>query len=75
MEERDIIKKQPIHYNWFDIEKETPDGKRSYDFVLAANEKASGRPKRKIPVVEVIELSFNTQHEVRFRLLASTLLE
>ena len=46
---------QRIHYKWFDIELETPQGKASYEFVLAANEKISGKPKRKIPVVEIIE--------------------
>ena len=46
---------QRIHYKWFDIEPETPEGKASYEFVLAANEKISGKPKRKIPVVEIIE--------------------
>jgi thioredoxin reductase (NADPH) len=46
---------QRIHYNWLNIEKDTPEGKFSYDFVLAANEKISGKPKRKIPVVEIIE--------------------
>ncbi|MHA2245121.1 MAG: FAD-dependent oxidoreductase [Candidatus Hodarchaeales archaeon] len=46
---------QRIHYKWFDIELETPEGKASYEFVLAANEKISGKPKRKIPVVEIIE--------------------
>ncbi len=46
---------QQIHYNWFDIEKESPEGKKSYNFVLTANEKVSGKPKRKIPVVEIIE--------------------
>ncbi|UCG03863.1 MAG: FAD-dependent oxidoreductase [Candidatus Heimdallarchaeota archaeon] len=46
---------QRIHYRWFDIELETPEGKASYDFVLSSNEKVSGKPKRKIPVVEIIE--------------------
>ncbi|MFX1507912.1 MAG: NAD(P)/FAD-dependent oxidoreductase [Promethearchaeota archaeon] len=42
---------------WFNVELETPEGKASYDFVLAVNEKISGKPKRKIPVVEIIENS------------------
>ncbi|MFW9903566.1 MAG: glutaredoxin family protein [Candidatus Thorarchaeota archaeon] len=29
---------QRIHYKWFDIEVETPEGKANYEFVLAANE-------------------------------------
>ncbi|UCE12878.1 MAG: hypothetical protein JSV04_11880, partial [Candidatus Heimdallarchaeota archaeon] len=46
---------QRIHYKWFDIELETTEGKASYEFVLAANEKLYGKPKRKIPVVEIID--------------------
>ncbi|MHA2226153.1 MAG: FAD-dependent oxidoreductase [Candidatus Hodarchaeales archaeon] len=46
---------QRIHYNWFDIEEDTPKGKANYDFVLSANEKITGKLKRKIPVVEIIE--------------------
>jgi thioredoxin reductase (NADPH) len=46
---------QRIHYRWLDIELTTPEGEASYEFVLAANEKISGKPQRKIPVVEIIE--------------------
>ncbi len=46
---------QRIHYNWFDIEKETPEGKAAYEYVLSSNEKKYGIAKRKIPVVEIIE--------------------
>ncbi|MFX0093739.1 MAG: FAD-dependent oxidoreductase, partial [Candidatus Hodarchaeota archaeon] len=46
---------QRIHYKWRDIELETPESKAAYEFVLAANEKIYGKPKRKIPVVELVE--------------------
>ncbi len=46
---------QRIHYDWRDIEVETPEGKAAYDFVLSANEKVYGKPKRKIPVVQIID--------------------
>ena len=46
---------QRIHYTWRDIEAETPEGKTAYNFVLSANEKVFGIPKRKIPVVEIVE--------------------
>ncbi len=46
---------QRIHYDWRDIEAETPEGKEAYDFVLSANEQVYGKPKRKIPVVKIVE--------------------
>ncbi|MHA1908280.1 MAG: FAD-dependent oxidoreductase [Candidatus Thorarchaeota archaeon] len=46
---------QRIHYEWRDIELETPESKEAYDFVLTANEKVYGKPKRKIPVVKIVE--------------------
>ncbi|MFX0116800.1 MAG: FAD-dependent oxidoreductase [Candidatus Hodarchaeota archaeon] len=46
---------QGIHYNWRDIEEESPRGKEAYNFVLSANEKMFRRPKRKIPVIEFEE--------------------
>ena len=46
---------QRIHYEWRDIELETPEGESAYNFVLAANEKTYGIAKRKIPVVQIIE--------------------
>jgi len=46
---------QRIHYEWRDIEIESPEGKEAYNFVLAANERTYGKPKRKIPVVQIIE--------------------
>jgi thioredoxin reductase (NADPH) len=46
---------QRIHYIWRNIEDENESGKRAYDYVLKANEKVYGKPKRKIPVVEIKE--------------------
>ncbi|MFX0113059.1 MAG: FAD-dependent oxidoreductase [Candidatus Hodarchaeota archaeon] len=46
---------QGIHYIWRDIEEESPEGQQAYDFVLAANEKVFGKPKRKIPVIKFEE--------------------
>ncbi|MFX1512594.1 MAG: FAD-dependent oxidoreductase, partial [Promethearchaeota archaeon] len=46
---------QRIHYNWYDIEKETPEGRDAYEYVLSMNKDVYGIPKRKIPVVEIIE--------------------
>lgn len=46
---------QRIHYTWRDIEGETPESQESYEFVLSANEKIFGKPKRKIPVIEFEE--------------------
>ncbi|MFQ5981518.1 MAG: FAD-dependent oxidoreductase [Candidatus Heimdallarchaeota archaeon] len=46
---------QRIHYTWRDIEEETPESQEAYEFVLSANEKVFGKPKRKIPVIEFEE--------------------
>ena len=46
---------QKIHYNWRDIEEDSPEGKAAYDFVLKANEEKYDITKRKIPVIEIIE--------------------
>jgi len=46
---------QRLHYDWRDIESETVEGKSAYNFVLSANKKILGVPKRKIPVVEIVE--------------------
>ena len=46
---------QRIHYIWRDIEEDSSYGREAHGFVLAANEQVYGKPKRKIPVVEVIE--------------------
>lgn len=45
---------QRIHYNWRDIEEESNRGQEANDFVLSANEKVSGKPKSKIPVLEFV---------------------
>ncbi|MHA2054160.1 MAG: FAD-dependent oxidoreductase [Candidatus Hodarchaeales archaeon] len=46
---------QRIHYNWFDIEREGVEGEEALQFVYEANQKIYGKPKRKIPAVEVIK--------------------
>jgi thioredoxin reductase (NADPH) len=46
---------QRVHYIWRNIEDENELGKQAYDYVLKANEKIYGKPKRKIPVVEIKE--------------------
>ena len=46
---------QRIHYIWRDIESETLAGREALNFVLAANKQVLGVPKRKIPVVEIVE--------------------
>lgn len=45
---------QRIHYNWYDIEIPGPEGEKALQFVYDANLELSGKPKRKIPAVEVI---------------------
>lgn len=49
------LDEQRIHYNWFDIEREGQEGEEALQFVYTANEKIFGKPKRKIPAVEVIK--------------------
>jgi len=46
---------QRIHYIWRDIEVETSAGREALNFVLTANKQVLGVPKRKIPVVEIVE--------------------
>jgi thioredoxin reductase (NADPH) len=46
---------QRIHYDWRDIEEESPEGRAAFEFVLVANEKVHGKAKRKIPVLEIVE--------------------
>jgi thioredoxin reductase (NADPH) len=46
---------QRIHYIWRNIEAESEEGKQAYDFVIQANQKVTGKPKRKIPVVVIEE--------------------
>ncbi|OLS22687.1 MAG: Thioredoxin reductase [Candidatus Heimdallarchaeota archaeon LC_3] len=46
---------QRIHYTWRNIEDEDELGQKAYNFVLKANEKVYGKPKRKIPVIEIKE--------------------
>ena len=45
---------QRIHYNWYDIEIPGSEGERALQFVYDANLELFGRPKRKIPSIEVI---------------------
>ncbi|MCK4848322.1 MAG: hypothetical protein KAT16_04795 [Candidatus Heimdallarchaeota archaeon] len=44
---------QRIHYNWYDIEIPGTEGEKALQFVYDANLELSGKPKRKIPAVEV----------------------
>ncbi len=46
---------QRIHYIWRDIEADTSVGREALKFVLTANKQVLGVPKRKIPVVEIVE--------------------
>jgi thioredoxin reductase (NADPH) len=46
---------QRTHYIWRNIEDEDELGKDAYNFVLKANEKIYGKPKRKIPIVSIKE--------------------
>ena len=46
---------QRIHYNWYDIEIPDPKGEKALQFVYDANQEMFGKPKRKIPAVEVIK--------------------
>ena len=46
---------QRIHYNWYDIEIPDAEGERALQFVYDANQEIFGKPKRKIPAVEVIK--------------------
>ena len=45
---------QRIHYNWFDIEQSGTEGAKALKFVYSANEELFGKPKRKIPAVEIL---------------------
>ena len=44
-----------IHYTWKNIEEESEEGKNAYTFVIDANQRVTGKPKRKIPVVVLRE--------------------
>jgi thioredoxin reductase (NADPH) len=46
---------QRIHYNWYDIEIPGPEGEKALQFVYDTNQELLGKPKRKIPAVEVIK--------------------
>ncbi|MHA1932126.1 MAG: FAD-dependent oxidoreductase [Promethearchaeota archaeon] len=46
---------QRIHYNWYDIEIPGTEGENALQFVYDTNQEVLGKPKRKIPAVEVIK--------------------